>query len=68
LYRIIKVCSSLFANAIFSNYYDTAKLSGQTIPSLMFIAEHWADVAKPFVEKHFPGMKTHVMGGHFNVL
>ncbi len=58
------ICSSLFANAIFSNYFDTAKRVGETIPSLMFIAEHWADVAKPFVEKNFPGTKTHVMGGH----
>lgn len=58
------ICSALFANAIFSNYFDTAKLVGETVPSLMFIAEHWADVAKPFVEKNFPGTKTHVMGGH----
>lgn len=58
------ICSALFANAIFSNYFDTAKLVGETVPSLMFIAEHWADVAKPFVEKNFPGTKTHVMGGY----
>jgi len=37
---------------------------GETIPSIMFIAEHWADIAKPFTEKNFPGTKTHVMGGH----
>ena len=30
----------------------------------MFIAEHWADVAKPFVEKEMPGTETFVMGGH----
>ena len=30
----------------------------------MFIAEHWADVAKPFVEKEMPGYETAVMGGH----
>lgn len=58
------VCSSLFASAIFSNYFETAKTVGKTLPSLMFIAEHWSDVAKPFVEKHFPGTQTHVMGGH----
>ena len=58
------VCSSLFCNAIFSNYYDTAKLVSEQVPSLMFIAEHWADVAKPFMEENFPGTKTHVMGGH----
>lgn len=58
------ICSALFANAIFSNYFDTAKLVGESVPSLMFIAEHWADVAKPFVEKNFPGTETFVMGGH----
>lgn len=58
------ICSALFANAIFSNYFDTAKMVGECVPSLMFIAEHWADVAKPFVEKNFPGTETFVMGGH----
>ena len=58
------ICSALFANAIFSNYFDTAKMVGESVPSLMFIAEHWADVAKPFVEKNFPGTETFVMGGH----
>lgn len=58
------VCSSLFASAIFSNFYETAKDISETLPSLMFIAEHWAEVAQPFMAKHFPGTKTHVMGGH----
>lgn len=58
------ICASLFCNAIFSNYYDTAKLVSEQIPSLMFIAEHWADVAKPFMKQNFPGTKLHVMGGH----
>lgn len=30
----------------------------------MFIAEHWANIAKPFVEKQMPGYRTSVMGGH----
>lgn len=58
------ICGSLFCNAIFSNYFDTAKEVGENLPSLMFIAEHWADIAKPFMEKHFPGTRIHVMGGH----
>ena len=58
------ICGELFESAIFSNYYDTAKLVGETLPSLMFIAEHWADVAKPFYEENFPGTETFVMGGH----
>ena len=34
------------------------------MPSLMFIAEHWQGIAKPFVEAHLPGYDTYVMGGH----
>lgn len=37
---------------------------GATLPSLMFIAEHWQGIAKPFVEAHLPGYDTYVMGGH----
>ena len=58
------VCKALFCDAIYSNYLPTAKDLGATFPSLMFIAEHWANVAKPFVEKQMPGTETFVMGGH----
>lgn len=58
------LCKVLFTDAIFSNYLDTAKMVGAEMPSLMFIAEHWQDVAKPFVEKELPGYETYVMGGH----
>ena len=58
------ICKALFCDAIFSNFLDTAKDVGATMPSLMFIAEHWQDVAKPFVEAQLPGYETYVMGGH----
>ena len=58
------VCKALFCDAIFSNYLPTAKSLGSSFHSLMFIAEHWADVAKPFVEREMPGCRTNVMGGH----
>lgn len=58
------ICRQLFCDAIFSNFLDTAKDVGATMPSLMFIAKHWQDVAKPFVETNLKGYKTHVMGGH----
>lgn len=58
------VCSALFANAVFSDFTETAKNISETIPSLMFIAEHWAEVAEPFMKSRFPGTKTVVMGGH----
>ncbi len=58
------ICRALFCDAIFSNYLETAQETGATMPAMMFIAEHWQDVAKPFVEKQLPGYKIHVMGGH----
>ena len=58
------ICKALFCDAIFSNYLETAQKLGKEFPSLMFIAKHWEDIAKPFVEKNIPGYKTHVMGGH----
>lgn len=58
------IAKALFCDAIFSNYLETARVCGRTIPSLMFIAEHWQDVAKPFVEQQLPGYETCVMGGH----
>lgn len=58
------VCSSLFTNAVFSDFTETAKHISETIPSLMFIAEHWAEVAKPFMNARFPRTQTVVMGGH----
>ena len=49
---------------LYLDYLETAKDVGATMPSLMFIAEHWQDVAKPFVEAQLPGYDTYVMGGH----
>ncbi len=58
------VVHELFCNAIFSNYLDVAKKAAVSIPTLMYIAEHWADVAEPFCRKEFPQTPTYVMGGH----
>lgn len=58
------VCKALFCDAIFSNFLETAREVGASMPSLMFIAEHWADVARPFVEQQLPGYEIQVMGGH----
>ena len=58
------VCKALFCDAIFSNFLETAREVGAGMPSLMFIAEHWAGVARPFVEQQLPGYEIQVMGGH----
>ncbi|MCH4184873.1 MAG: alpha/beta hydrolase [Eggerthellaceae bacterium] len=58
------IAHELFCNAIFSNYLEVAKTAAKKLPTLMFIAEHWADVAEPFCHEQFPETPTYVMGGH----
>lgn len=58
------VARQLFCDAIFSNYLEVAKTAAKRIPTLMYVAEHWADVAVPFCQREFPETPTYVMGGH----
>ena len=58
------ICQALFNNAVLSDFTGAARQVSETLPSLMFIAEHWAETARPFMAKNFRGTKTHVMGGH----
>lgn len=58
------IVHELFCNAIFSNYLDIAKEAAKKIPTLMYIAEHWADIAEPWYHKQCPETPTYVMGGH----
>lgn len=58
------IARALFCDAIFSNYLETAQYVGKNLPCMMFIADHWQDVARPFVETQLPGYSTCVMGGH----
>jgi len=58
------ICSALFANAVFSDFSKVARKISEEIPSLMFIARHWAAVAEPYMKTRFPETETLVMGGH----
>lgn len=58
------IARQLFCDAVFSNYLDVAQEAARTVPTLMYIAEHWADVAEPFYNKQCPETPTYVMGGH----
>jgi hypothetical protein len=49
---------------MFSNYIGEAKQIDESIPALNIIAEHWAETAVSFTQKHFPNTKTEVLGGH----
>lgn len=58
------VCHELFGDAILSDYRAIAQEAAKSIPTLMFIAEHWADVAEPWYNELCPETPTYVMGGH----
>lgn len=58
------IASALFASGMLTNHMEEAKQVDASLPSLYIIAEHWADVAVPFVKKHCPRANVHVLGGH----
>ena len=58
------IASALFASGMFTNHTAEAKLVDETLPALSIIAEHWADTAVSFMQKHFPKTRTAVLGGH----
>lgn len=58
------ILHTLYTNVVLGDYRTAAKTIEDSRPSLMFIAEHWADVAEPYMKNHFPKTKTCVMGGH----
>ncbi len=58
------IAHTLFVNAVICDMREGAKKAHDAIPTLMFIAEHWADVAEPFMNRNYPNTKTMVMGGH----
>lgn len=53
-----------FASGMFSDYRDEAQLVARSRPALHVIAEHWADVAEPFIKELCPETETAVLGGH----
>jgi len=58
------IAAALFASGMFSNYLEEARLVDEKIPALSIIAEHWAETAVAFMNKHCPKTKTTVLGGH----
>ncbi|MBQ6395431.1 MAG: alpha/beta hydrolase [Atopobiaceae bacterium] len=58
------IAHELFGDAILSDYRAIAQEASKRIPTLMFIAEHWADIAEPWFNGLCPDTPTYVMGGH----
>ncbi|GAB4451502.1 MAG: hypothetical protein Kow0031_34040 [Anaerolineae bacterium] len=58
------VAAQLFASGMFSNYLEEAQLVDANVPALTICAEHWAETAVAFTNKHCPNTQTAVLGGH----
>ena len=58
------VAHELFGDAILSDYRAVAQEAAKKVPTLMFIAKHWADIAEPWYNALCPETPTYVMGGH----
>ena len=58
------ICHELFGDAILSDYRAIAQEAAKKVPTLMYIAEHWAGIAEPYYNKLCPETPTYVMGGH----
>lgn len=58
------ITHTLFTNAITGDYRKGCQALNDSVPSMIFIAEHWAQTAEPYMQKNYPHIKTHVMGGH----
>lgn len=55
---------TIFVNAVLCDMSEGAEKADEEVPSMMFIAEHWSDIAEPYMNKHYPHTETHVQGGH----
>ena len=54
----------LFVSGVFSNYLEFAKKIDKERANLFFIAEHWSEIAVPYLKKHLPKAQIEVFGNH----
>ncbi|MEL7028686.1 MAG: alpha/beta hydrolase [Pseudomonadota bacterium] len=54
----------LYASGLFSNYLETAKRIAARVPTMFFLAEHWAETALAYVQRETPEASHKVLGGH----
>jgi non-heme chloroperoxidase len=55
---------ALYTYLMFADYRPEASQLDGARPSLFVVAEHWAEVAKPYIEKNWPRAQVQVLGGH----
>lgn len=52
------------ADATFANYQEEAEKVDADVPSLFFVASHWAETAGPYLARHCPNSRVEAFGGH----
>ncbi len=58
------IAANLIAGVCFANYQEEAiKVDGE-IPQFFFVADHWAETARPYLAKHCPKSRVEAFGGH----
>ncbi|TCJ04062.1 alpha/beta hydrolase [Cytobacillus praedii] len=58
------IASNLFSSGMFSDYREEAKKASQSVPTLLVVAEHWAESAVNYTRELIPDAKIEVLGGH----
>ena len=58
------IASNLFSSGMFSDYREEAKKASQSVPTLLVVAEHWAESAVNYTRGLIPDAKIEVLGGH----
>ena len=56
--------AALFASGMFMDLRTEAQAVDAAVPSLLVIAEHWQDIAVPYVNTLLPNTRAEVLGGH----
>lgn len=58
------IAGNLFASGMFSDYRIEAQALSKSIPTLTVVAEHWDNIAVPYMKKLTPESQIEVLGGH----
>ena len=58
------IAAAYGAAGMFSNYFDEAQEVDRSLPSLFFVAEHWKDPAKRYLDTQLPNAGAEFFGGH----
>lgn len=58
------IASNLYASGMFSDYRQIVEETSKKIPTLMTVAEHWAQSAIEYLSKISPNTELEVLGGH----